>query len=361
MQFKAMKHHAFYASLPRRARYNLSDACGATATLNDLLTPEEIATLASVPLVYGSVPGRDDLRAGIYQLYARMYPELDHEHITVLSGTEEGLFSIMACLLEPGDEVIGMQPCYPSLSDLPGCFDATFKPVHLQAEKRWQPEIDEFAALITSRTRAIVINTPHNPTGITLGQRWIDDLILLCEKYDLYLISDDVFAFSDFAGTGSRVRLLQYNKAILANVLSKTFGLAGVRIGWVMTTNTELTAAIRNLKTYNSICQSQLDEQVACFVMIKAEEIISRNNALVRANIELFDTFIASHPDFSWHRPEAGILGLVHSQAPLQPILNSWFEKDVLVLPGSVFGIEGDYFRVGFGKAEFSEALNRIA
>ena len=360
MQFRAMKHHDFYESLPRRARYNLSDACGATATLQDILSSDEIATIASVPLIYGSVEGRNDLRAGIYNLYQHLYPELGLDHITVLSGTEEGLFSIMACILEPGDEVIGMLPCYPSLSDLPACFGGVFKSVELKSENRWQPSIEDFAAQISGRTKAIVINSPHNPTGMLLNQSFIDSLISLCDQHGLYLISDDVFAFSDFSGIGSQFNILKYKKAILVNVLSKTFGLPGVRIGWVMTRNEKLSKSIRDLKTYNSICQSQLDEQVACFVMQKADAIIKRNNEIVRGNIELFAGFVAGNDSLSWYRPEAGMLGLVHSSKPLKPLLDSWFEKDVLALPGELFGIEGDYFRVGFGKTDFSEALARI-
>ena len=361
MQFRAMKHHDFYESLPRRARYNLSDACGATATLQDILSADEITAVASVPLIYGSVEGRNDLRAGIYDLYRQLYPELGVDNITVLSGTEEGLFSIMACILETGDEVIGMLPCYPSLSDLPACFGGVFKPVELKAENRWQPSIENFAAQISERTKAIVVNSPHNPTGMLLDQGSIDSLIALCEQHDLYLISDDVFAFSDFSGIGSQLNVLKYEKAILANVLSKTFGLPGVRIGWVMTGDEELSKSIRNLKTYNSICQSQLDEQVACFVMQKADAIIKANNEIVRDNIELFDGFVTKSDFLSWHKPEAGMLGLVHSSVPLKPLLESWFEKDVLVLPGELFGIEGDYFRVGFGKTDFSEALACIS
>jgi aspartate/methionine/tyrosine aminotransferase len=361
MQFSAMKHHDFYENLPRRARYNLSDACGATASLQDILSEEEIATVASVPLIYGSVEGRDDLRLGIKNLYTPLYPELDIEQITVLSGTEEGLFSIMACVLEPGDEVIGMLPCYPSLSDLPACFGGVFKPVELKSENCWQPSIEDFADQITAQTKAVIINSPHNPTGMLLDQKFVDSLIALCEKHDLYLISDDVFAFSDFAGIGSQFNVLKYEKAILANVLSKTFGLPGVRIGWVVTRNEELTESIRNLKTYNSICQSQLDEQVACFVMGKATELIQRNNQIVHRNIELFDSFVADNEFLSWHRPKAGMLGLVHSSEPLKQLLDSWFAKDVLVLPGELFGIEGDYFRVGFGKKDFSAALDCIS
>jgi aspartate/methionine/tyrosine aminotransferase len=360
MKIRAMKHHEFYEKLPRRARYNLSDACGATATLQDILSVDEIAALASIPLIYGSVEGREDLRAGIYNLYQQLYPELGVDHITVLSGTQEGLFSIMACILEPGDEVIGMLPCYPSLSDLPACFGGVFKPVELNSENRWQPSIEDFAAQISERTKGIVINSPHNPTGMLLDQSFVDSLIALCEQHGLYLICDDVFAFSDFSGIGCQLNVLKYEKAILSNVLSKTFGLPGIRIGWVMTKNQELSKLIRDLKTYNSICQSQLDEQVACFVMQKADAIIKRNNEIVYENIELFAGFVASNDSLSWHRPEAGMLGLVHSSKPLKPLLDSWFEKDVLALPGDLFGIEGDYFRVGFGKADFPEALARI-
>ncbi len=361
MQFRAMKHHDFYESLPRRARYNLSDACGATASLQDFLTADEIAAVASVPLIYGSVEGRDDLRAGIAKLYQGLYPDLGIDPITVLSGTEEGLFSIMASILEPGDEVIGMLPCYPSLSDLPACFGGVFKPVRLQFDKGWLPSIDDFAAQVSARTKAIVINSPHNPTGMLLDQAFINELIALCERHDLYLISDDVFVFSDFAGVGCQLNVLKYNKAVLANVLSKTFGLPGVRIGWVITPNEALTKSIRDLKTYNTICQSQLDEQVAYFVMEKAQTIISNNNEIVRANVELFDDFVRGHASLSWHRPTAGLLGLVHSSEPLKPLLDSWFEKDVLVLPGDLFGLEGDYFRVGFGKVDFAEILAALA
>ena len=254
-----------------------------------------------------------------------------------------------------------MLPCYPSLSDLPACFGGVFKPVRLNPENHWQPSIDDFSAQISERTKAIIINSPHNPTGMVLDQGFLDKLISLCERHELYLISDDVFMFSDFSGTCGHVNVLQYEKAILTNVLSKTFGLPGVRIGWVMSKDMALTESIRHLKTYNSICQSQLDEQVACFVMQKADEIIKCNNEIVRENIELFDSFIMNSDIFSWHKPQAGMLGLVHSNKPLKPLLDAWLEKDVLVLPGELFGIEGNYFRVGFGKKDFSEALLQIS
>ena len=360
MHFREMKHHAFYENLPRRAQYNLSDACGATAALNDILSPEQIAAMASASLLYGSVEGREDLREAIYQLYADIYPKLGIEQLTILSGTAEGLFSIMASILDPGDEVIGTLPCYPSLSDLPACFGAVFKGIELQEQNQWQPSIAEFAAQITDRSKAIVINSPHNPTGMVLSQSWLDELIELCDQHGLYLISDEVFSFSDFAGSGCHPKVLHYDKAILANVLSKTFGLPGVRVGWVMTRNTALTESIRNLKTYNSICQSQLDEQVACFVLHNAKALIEKNNAIVHGNIELFDAFVRERDWLSWHRPGAGILGLVNSERPLQALLQEWFEKDVLVLPGHLFGIDGDYFRVGFGKVDFPEALAKI-
>ena len=95
--------------------------------------------------------------------------------------------------------------------------------------------------------------------------------------------------------------------------------------------------------------------------MQKADEIIKHNNKVVFENIELFDDFVATNDLLSWHKPKAGILGLVHTTMPVIPLLDSWFEKDVLVLPGELFGIEGDYFRVGFGKKDFPEALACIA
>ena len=361
MKFAPMRHHEFYEKLPGRARYNLSDACGATATLQDILSEDEITALSSVPLLYGSVEGRADLREGIYDLYSHLYPDLGPDHITVLSGTEEALFSIMASLINPGDEVIGMLPCYPSLSDLPACFGGVFKPVLLNPESRWLPSLDDFSAQITERTKAIVINSPHNPTGMVLDQVFIDGLITLCEENDIHLISDEVFAFSDFNGIGCQLNVLKYEKAVLTNVLSKTFGLPGVRIGWVMSRDLALTEKVRTLKTYNSICQSQLDEQVAYFVMRKARKIIKKNNDLVRSNLMLFDHFIAGSNTLSWHRPSAGILGLVQSSQPIHPMLKNWFEKDVLALPGDLFGIEGDYIRVGFGKKDFAEALALIS
>lgn len=360
MKITPMKHHEFYENLPRRARYNISDACGPTTNLEDFLSDAEIEAVARVPLVYGSVEGREDLRAGIYSLYQHLYPELGPDNVTVLSGTEEGLFSIFASIIEPGDEVVGALPCYPSLSDLPVCFGGIFKPIVLSFDTCWLPTIDDFEAQVTDNTKAIVINSPHNPTGMMVNQNLVDDLIDLCEQYKLYLVSDDVFAFSDFSGIGSQLDVLKYEKAILTNVLSKSFGLPGIRVGWVISQDSFLTRSIRHLKTYNSICQSQLDEQVACFAMQKADSIIKRNNAVVRDNVELFAEFIASNDSLSWHQPKAGMLGLVHSSEPIKPILNSWLENDVLALPGEVFGIEGNYFRVGFGKKDFHEALSRL-
>ena len=117
MKIAPMKHHEFYEDHPRRARNNIIHPCGATANLQDVLSDTEIETVAKTPLVYGSVEGREDLRAEIYSLYQHLYPELGPDNVTVLSGTEEGLFSIFASILEPANEVVGPLPCYPSQSE----------------------------------------------------------------------------------------------------------------------------------------------------------------------------------------------------------------------------------------------------
>ena len=329
-----------------------------------MLSGEELPS--RLPLHYASISGHPVLRAAIANLYSGwdLKTTPDAENVAVFSGAQEALFAAFNAVLKPGDEVIIPTPCYPSLLDIPLLTGA--KPVSLPLSFRhgWRFTIDDFKQRVNARTKMIVINSPHNPTGSLAEGDFSRKLLEWVREKGLYLLSDDVSIFSDFGGIDLRHRYLDYDKAIIIGVLSKSFGLGGVRIGWAISENEMILRDMLTVKCYGSICASALDEYLARIAIENFTKISHRNNAIIRRNIDVFEDFLGDiGPLFAWHRPRGGIMTLVKSslKMPLHLFSRSLAKSDgILMLPGDLFGIDGDYFRLGLGRKNLPEALKKI-
>lgn len=366
MQFKPIRHHSYIASLEAPVRYNLSDSCCEPLSLEELLAISGEKLPAKLPLHYASIAGHPDLRKAIAKLYSPDDPQttIDPGQITVFCGAQEALFAAFQALLEPSDEVIIPTPCYPSLLEMPSLIGAIPVPLPLKFERGWRFDIEDFEQRLTRKTKLIVINSPHNPTGAVASSKFSEQLLNLAKSKQIYLISDDVSIFSDFNKRGIMHRYLSYDNAIAVGVLSKSFGLGGIRVGWAITLNAAIRQDMMTVKSYTSICPSVLDEQLARIAIDNAAAIMHRNNQIIRRNIEAFERFLAQTGSmFAWRKPRAGMMTLVKTalDAPLHDFAKSLArDTGVLILPGDLFEIEGDFFRLGLGRTEFPDVLQKF-
>ena len=238
------------------------------------------------------------------------YDSLQGADILCFAGAEEGIYAACQVLLGPDDHAIVVTPNYQAAETVPLSICAVTG-VPLEPRANWDLDVDRVAAAIRSNTRLLSINFPHNPTGRILSRDTLNSLIELCRRHGLWLFSDEVYRL---LGPDPARHLPQiadlYERGLSLNVMSKAYGLPGLRIGWIGCRDRELLMRMERMKHYLSICNSGPSEALAGIALKNRQPILERNNALVRTNLELLDEFFAEFRHlFEWRRPDGGCIG----------------------------------------------------
>lgn len=387
-------HIAFGRRLAPFTKYNLSDSCAEPFTIGELLSlafgnekNEGSEDLESLKLSYASLQGDPALRAEIAAFHNELNRHvLNHhdlnngqltrspgahggycqgEQVVTFCGAQEALRAVYQAVLKEGDEVIVITPCYPSLSAMGSWCGAVTKALLLNDGNGWQLDLEKLSALFTSNTRLVVINSPHNPTGAVLDAKTRRTLLELIRHHDCYLLADDVSQATNPFGLDLAHDFFSHGKTVIVSVMSKSFGLGGVRIGWTVTPDQNLQSKLLALKAAGSICTSAVDEKLALIALKARTHILARNNRLVASNIALFEQFLADHPGiFSWHPPGAGLLALVavNCRNGIEDWCLSTAQKTgVGLMPARLFGLEGKFVRLGLGRRDFAAGLEQLA
>ncbi|MEM9931209.1 MAG: aminotransferase class I/II-fold pyridoxal phosphate-dependent enzyme, partial [Bacteroidota bacterium] len=353
MPIQPFKLERYYTLNEFSSKYSLCNSDCEAMTIGELLALEEGAAdqFQDHWLGYTETPGHPALREAV----ANIYEQLNPEDLLICSGAQEPIYLFSMANLVAGDEVIVQTPCYQSLQSVPesiGCKVLTWG-VRYQHERPYF-DLDELSELVSERTKVIYLNTPHNPTGFHFSRAEQEALVDLARAHNIILFCDEVYrelehepvyqlpAFADV-----------YEKGVSIGVLSKSYGLPGLRIGWVATKNKSLLENIAILKEYTTICNSAPSEFLATVALRNRRTLLDRNLQIVKTNLALFETFFSKHQDlFSWYRPNAGPISLVKMKfatddmAFAERVLQG---QQVLLLPGGVYDFPG-YFRVGFGR-----------
>ncbi len=323
---------------------------------------EEKTLWDRLTLNYTTVPGLDSLRQAISQA---LYPSLDMDNILCFSGAEEGIFCALHVLCEPGDHVIVLTPCYQSLKEIPILKGASVTTLPLQEANAWRIDIDAIKKAIKPSTKTIVINFPHNPTGQVLRPSEFKELVALCALHGLWLFSDEVYHLIGSPKEGwAKPATEVYPKALSLGVMSKSFGMAGLRIGWIACQDKELLKKLEQMKHYTSICNSGPAEIISLIALKNKDSLLGRNNQIVTQNLKLLDGFMEDyHHLFSWVRPEGGCVGFVDYKAeePVEHFTDRLVHaQGVLLMPSSVYDHRSNYFRIGFGRKNMPQALEKL-
>lgn len=362
-------HLKFVQQLDCSIRHNLSNSSAHALTIAQLcqLAGEDFSRFADMPLSYASLKGDETLRALIAQFHQQLNCHqtlMSAEHVLTFCGAQEAIAAIYQLVLEPQDEVVVVTPNYPSLIEMARKKGCKVNAIALCSSNDWQLTIDDFKQCINANTKLIVLNSPHNPTGQIIDSDLANDILQLAKQYNCYIISDDVAQASNYHELPLAHSFLDYEKTFVISVMSKSLGLAGVRIGWVVSQNVSLLNSLLAIKSYGSICCSAVDEQLAIMALTHASTIINNNNALIASNIDYFNCFVDQFDDrFAWTPPKAGILALVEVKVE-QPVM-SWATAlakryQLLALPSELFGLSGSYFRLGLGQRSFQQSIDTL-
>jgi len=341
------------------AKYNLAGSDGENMTLAQLLalaSPQDRADFDGVSLGYTETFGAPVLRAEI----ARTYDTVSPEHLLCFAGAEEGIYVAMRVLLQPGDHAIVITPNYQAAETVPlGICEVTG--VALDIERHWDLDVDLLRAALRPNTKLISINFPNNPTGKIIPRATFDAIVEICRARGLWLFSDEVYRLIE---RHPAMRLPQavdvYERAISLNVMSKAYGLPGLRIGWLACKDRATLLKFEHYKHFLSICNSAPSEVLARIALRAGEQILARNRKVVRDNLVVLSEFFADHAHlFDWREPEGGCVGFIRykGREGVEEFTRRLVEESgVLFLPSSVYRSElgpvpDNCLRVGFGRS----------
>ncbi|MDZ7667114.1 MAG: aminotransferase class I/II-fold pyridoxal phosphate-dependent enzyme [Desulfotignum sp.] len=330
--------------------------------LRDLLAlaPGAQERFLSLWLGYTESSGDPVLR----QAVAALYENIIADHVLVHAGAEEAIFNFMNVALGSGDHVIVQGPCYQSLAEVARSIGAEVSQWRGDPAHHWELDLGVLRTLLTPRTKVVVVNFPHNPTGFLPGPEFIHELSKLSEKHGFIIFSDEVYRGLELDPSDRLPAAADINdRAVSLGVMSKTFGLAGLRIGWVATRNTRIYNALSAFKDYTTICNSAPSEFLATIALQNAETIAERNIRIIQKNLDHLDRFFAGHADlFHWYRPKAGSVAFpILLKGPVQEFCTDLVEKaGILLLPGTLYNDGSNAFRVGFGRKNVPEVLEKF-
>jgi len=364
-QLQDFRLETYFSRWEFTARHHMTASDAQSMTLRELLDladPADAEAFERCWLGYTETFGAPDLCAEI----AATYDGRTAEDVLCFAGAEEGIYIANHVLLEPGDHAIVVTPNYQAAETVPlSICDVTGVP--LDPERDWDLDLDRVAAAIRPNTKLVSINFPHNPTGKIIARETLDGLIALCRQHGLWLFSDEVYRL---LGPWPERQLPQvadlYERGLSLNVMSKAYGLPGLRIGWIACQDRDLLVRMERMKHYLSICNSAPSERLALIGLRARDRILARNNALVRANLDLLDTFFAEFPElFAWRRPDGGCVGYPRwlGEGTVDDFAADLVERSgVLLLPSGIYSSDlgptpTDRFRVGFGRQGMAEGL----
>jgi len=361
-QIKPFKLERYFARYEFSAEYLLCSSDCESLTIQDLLKLEEGAEGAFQEhwLGYTESQGSPSLREEISRIYNTVAPD----QVLVHSGAEEAIFLFMQAALEPGDHLIVHWPCYQSLSEIAASLGCQVSRWEARAENRWELDTSELKDLIQSNTRVIVINTPHNPTGYLMSHETYQETWELAQSRDILLFSDEVYRESEYKEEDRLPAACDLgSNGISLGVTSKTYGLAGLRIGWIATRNQTLYQKIAQLKDYTTICNSAPSEFLAELALRHREKLVNHNLGIISHNLALVEDFFGNHRErFQWFKPDAGPIAFPRLRGEKIDDFCDRLVRDtsVLLLPGSIYDHTGNHFRIGFGRVNLPQALQRL-
>ena len=361
MNVKPFRIERYYAQYEFKTRYMLSSSDCESRTIEELVGLEPAAhdRLLATWCGYTESPGAAELREAIAALYER----IDPDDVIVTSCAEEGIFLLYHSLLGAGDHVIVETPCYESALELARSTGADVGEWRRRYEDGWAHDFDALEKALRGDTRLVYVNQPHNPTGTLMDRAMLERVSELARSHGLVLFADEVYReFEHDPGDRLPAACDLGEHAVSLGSISKSYGLAGLRLGWLVTRDGAIRDAIMRMKDYTTICSSAPSEVLAAVALRNRHVLLERNHAIVQRNLPLLDDFFGRHADtFEWVRPTASPIGFprVNGVADVDEMCARLADLGVLLLPGSVYD-QPSHVRIGFGRANMPDALGLL-
>lgn len=361
MHIKPFTLERWQSTWENQVEINLSESGVLPMSLAELVDdPNELERILQTPLGYPQTNGNELLRSRV----AELYPGATMHNVLMTSGCSEANFVVVWALVEPGDEVVFMQPNYMQIGGVAEAFGATVKPMWLHERHGWNLDKDALGDLITPKTKLVAICNPNNPTGAVMSKEAMDTVCTRAADVGAWILSDEVYRGAEFDGNITATMWGRYERVLCTGGLSKVYSLPGLRSGWVVGL-AEMIEKLWGVHDYTSIGISMLTDKLATIAMAKRQSILERTRRIIRQNYAVVRSWIDAQREFRHVPPAAGAIAWVGYDGPWQSgviveLLRT--KKDVLLVPGSQFAMD-KFFRIGFGgeTGHLTRGLERFA
>jgi two-component system, NtrC family, response regulator HydG len=359
MQLRPFSLERYFSQHEFTAKYLLGSSDPEAMTLGELLTyePAARAQLETLWLGYTEYCGHPALRHAI----AERYTNNPAEHVLVFSGAEEPIFTFMNVALEPGDHLIAQWPGYQSHYEVARAVGAEITYWKADPARGWALDPEELARLLRPDTKAILVSSPHNPTGFHFEASAWARVIELARRHGAWLFSDEVYRGLEHDPQDQLACAADlYERAVSINGTSKSYGLAGLRIGWLVTQDRALFAKLGAFKDYLTISNAAPSELLATIAVRHSDELWARSRARLVSNVARLDAFVARHhAHLRWTRPRAGTTAFVRYLGASATALCDRLlrERGIMLVPSPHFDCGDHHLRFGYGRANFAEVL----
>jgi aspartate/methionine/tyrosine aminotransferase len=356
----------FFSKWEFAAKYHLTASDAESLSLKELLalaSPADRERFEGLHLGYTQTFGAPTLREAI----AATYDSIAAKDVLCFAGAEEAIYIAMQVLLTPDDHCIVITPNYQAAETLPLAICAV-SGVPLDEDNGWSLDVDRIKAALRPNTKLISVNFPNNPTGAIASKAAFAELVQLCRSRGVWLFNDEVYRLVE---RSPELRLPQvvdcYERGVSLNVMSKSYGLPGLRIGWLACRDPAVLLQFERYKHFLSICNSAPSEVLAEIALKARETILDRNRGIVQKNIGMLNEFFAEFPTlFDWREPDGSCVAFVRYKGAdgVENFTRELVEEvGVLLLPSSVYRSElgkvpQDRFRIGFGRSAMDIGLS---
>ena len=345
------------------------DVVGFGAGEPDFPTPLHIREAAKRSLdrgetFYTPVGGIVEMKKAVVHRFAEDYGlEYKPEQIMISCGAKHSLYNIFQAMVQPGDEVLVFAPYWVSYPEMIALAGGTPVIVPTREENRFVPEPQEVESRITPATKAILINSPSNPTGVIYPEHVLEKLAALADKYDLLVISDEIYNKLVYDGhTSSPFAKLpgMKDRTILVNGVSKTYAMTGLRIGYLACTRTDLVKAATDIQSQSTSNPNNTAQAAAVEALIGPQDEVKRMREIFERRRNLMVSEIGKIPQISLVRPDGAFYTFVNTSklcgkkgmANSTDIARYLLERHhVACVPGGPFGSD-DHIRLSFATSE---------
>ncbi|MGT2799670.1 aminotransferase [Streptococcus marmotae] len=334
----------------KQAVYDIAGSSIDSLTVTEVLAlggisqEEFLEDLLQKKLNYGWIEGSPTFKKEV----AKLYQHVAMSQILQTNGATGANHLALYALIEKGDHVISLYPSYQQLYDIPKSLGAEVSLWQIHEEEGWLPSLDELRSMIRPNTKMICINNANNPTGAVMERPFLEELVSIAQEVGAYILSDEVYKPLDSRYDVPAIVDL-YEKGISVNSMSKTYSVAGVRVGWIVASD-DLSNLFRKYRDYTMICAGVVDDALASYVLQHKDAVLARNQAIVAENLQLVRDWVEEEPRVSLVYPSAVPVSFIKLDVPEEIesfCLRLLQEKGVLLVPGNRFDRPG-YARLGY-------------